>query len=59
MSGSVAEWEDSCDAGDGADDKCLVRGGSFSSTAEQLMCASSELQTRDFTSDTLGFRCCL
>jgi formylglycine-generating enzyme required for sulfatase activity len=60
MSGNAEEWEDSCstytaDAGD----ICLNRGGSFDESATELTCASSQsFNTRNFTSDHTGFRCC-
>jgi hypothetical protein len=70
MSGNVAEWEDSCSASAGANDACLIRGGSIqdaNSTAPSLSCndsadgdatpspATAKRSTKD---ELVGFRCC-
>ena len=65
MSGNVAEWEDSCnilpgDSGtSGASDTCLLRGGSFNSTASGLTCATAVPMARNYQGADTGFRCCL
>jgi len=59
MSGSVREWEDSCDATIGNTDNCRVRGGSYLSTSAPLTCDSADSGQRDFAAADLGFRCCL
>jgi hypothetical protein len=59
MSGNVAEWEDACDAANGANDHCLTRGGSFKSDSVQLECSSTSSILRDYSGGDVGFRCCL
>ncbi len=62
MSGNVAEWEDACDDAAGAGDHCRARGGSFASDATGLRCDAAGADapsTRDATSPSIGFRCCL
>ncbi|MCC6553535.1 MAG: SUMF1/EgtB/PvdO family nonheme iron enzyme [Polyangiaceae bacterium] len=56
MSGNIAEWEDSCDAGA----QCRVRGGSFAADPAGLRCDASEFRLRNNdTMGDVGFRCCL
>ncbi|MBK8218581.1 MAG: SUMF1/EgtB/PvdO family nonheme iron enzyme [Myxococcales bacterium] len=61
MSGNLAEWENSCDA---AADTCLVRGGSYLSTAPatNLACkfptGTPPAVGRLIKRDDIGFRCC-
>ncbi len=58
MSGNVWEWIDSCDSALGSTDICRNRGGHYQSTQNFLSCdAVSEIQ-RDFSSQSVGFRCC-
>jgi formylglycine-generating enzyme required for sulfatase activity len=63
MSGNVAEWEDSCDASNdlgGEGDHCLLRGGSYNSSAAELLCKANDLtHNRGYSADDVGFRCCL
>jgi formylglycine-generating enzyme required for sulfatase activity len=69
MSGNVAEWEDSCNGANGASDQCLVRGGSYASSATSVpsaLCDASSpssnkapLVRRDSHHEQYGFRCCL
>jgi hypothetical protein len=55
MSGNAAEWEDACSR----DGTCLVRGGSFLSTKDELTCnAQAYLERRDNKHPDIGFRCC-
>jgi formylglycine-generating enzyme required for sulfatase activity len=58
MSGSVAEWEDSCDPGT---DECLVRGGSYAATSTtDMRCSTAAPFARTlYHSPDVGFRCCL
>lgn len=58
MSGSVEEWEDSCDAEMGAGDECQVRGGNFGSDPMSLACAENNTGHRGLGEDDRGFRCC-
>ena len=62
MSGNAAEWEDSCvgDAGgsDAAADRCAVRGGSFSDTADDAKCSHIAELGRAAVSPSVGARCC-
>lgn len=59
MSGDVAEWEDSCNGSSGATDTCLLRGGSFTSSAAGLTCATAVATARSYQGADSGFRCCL
>jgi hypothetical protein len=70
MSGNVAEWEDSCSAASGANDNCLIRGGSVldaESTAPSLLCNDSAISDatpmpatakRNARNELVGLRCC-
>ena len=60
MSGNVREWEDSCAAAVGPDDRCLTRGGAFDSSgdAADLRCDTHDQRERSDTDVTIGFRCC-
>lgn len=58
MSGSLAEWIDSCAAEKGAADACHIRGGSSSGTAAELRCDWQSATPRNTTSSYIGFRCC-
>lgn len=57
LSGNVWEWEDACQ-GDGVDDLCRVRGGSFRSAGFNLRCDSASSGHRGDAYDDFGFRCC-
>jgi hypothetical protein len=59
MSGDVAEWEDSCSGSTGATDTCLLRGGSYNSSASGLTCATAVPTARNYQGGDSGFRCCL
>jgi len=59
MSGNVWEWEDSCIPAEGGVDICRRRGGSFSSTAENVDCNVSSTRPRDAAEANTGFRCCV
>jgi hypothetical protein len=65
MSGDVAEWENSCapaaDAGTGATDMCITRGGSYNSNNDSiaLSCPATASVARNTASPDLGIRCCL
>jgi formylglycine-generating enzyme required for sulfatase activity len=58
MSGNAWEWENACE-GDGATDRCRVRGGSFRSDEFSLVCSASTLVDRNTLFDDFGFRCCV
>jgi formylglycine-generating enzyme len=58
MSGSLAEWIDSCNAESGMADSCRIRGGASSGTAEQLRCDAEAATMRSTSSSYIGFRCC-
>jgi len=54
MSGNVYEWTDACGEG-----SCLIRGGSFDATSENLTCdASHEMDGPSGHREDLGLRCC-
>jgi len=68
MNGNVAEWENSCNGTSsgaaGANDKCLVRGGSFDSPdgINSMRCSVNAAQVpvaRNTAAPDIGFRCCL
>ncbi|MDI1435238.1 formylglycine-generating enzyme family protein [Polyangium sorediatum] len=58
MSGNVWEWEDSCVPADGGVDVCRRRGGSFSSSADNVDCDVASSRPRDAAEANTGFRCC-
>lgn len=61
LTGNVAEWtggDDACEANSGADDACLIRGGSFADDFQNTNCDSSANPLRGATYDYVGFRCC-
>jgi hypothetical protein len=63
MSGSLSEWEDSCNAYNGAADLCLSRGGNYTSDSAHMQCAAKNVfvsgpASRSQTDATIGFRCC-
>jgi hypothetical protein len=70
MSGNVAEWEDSCSASAGANDNCLIRGGSIDDIdviVPTLLCNSSlpddatpspATAKRNAKDELIGIRCC-
>jgi formylglycine-generating enzyme required for sulfatase activity len=57
LSGNVWEWENSCN-GPASTDGCLMRGGAFNSDTKYLVCGSNYDRERNFSSASLGFRCC-
>lgn len=58
MSGNVWEWVDACD-GDGMENQCLRRGGSFYSDAQKdLRCDLWSYRPRTTALDHVGIRCC-
>ena len=60
MVGNVKEWENACSpAADGgpSQDICRRRGGGFN-TAVDTACDYDEADTRDYTYETTGIRCC-
>ena len=59
LSGHAAEWDNSC-KGDGPDDACRIRGGSFQHHAHGTRCAMGrELEwPRSYKVDAVSFRCC-
>ena len=59
LSGNAAEWDNSCD-GDGPDDACRIRGGSWQHNERGLRCAmAAELHwPRMRQVSAVGFRCC-
>jgi hypothetical protein len=59
MSGSLAEWVDSCSAEKGPTDACRIRGGSSSGSAEELRCDAVTATARNTSSSYIGFRCCV
>lgn len=59
LSGNAAEWDNGCD-GDGAEDPCRIRGGSFQHNEHGLQCAMArDLRwPRMRRVVAVGFRCC-
>ena len=58
MSGNVAEWTNSC-VGAGANDNCLVRGGSFDDvTGNDRTCTAAVPTARTTQRADIGLRCC-
>jgi sulfatase modifying factor 1 len=62
MSGNANELEDACDGTTGPNDNCTFRGGAFDDgppTNSYLPCSSPGTPlARNFTDNTIGFRCC-
>ena len=58
MSGNVAEWVNACQD-QTATSVCRLRGGSYESSASELMCSADDSLSRSATSPSVGFRCCL
>jgi formylglycine-generating enzyme required for sulfatase activity len=61
LSGNVWEWEDSCEAATGTNDRCQLRGGSFQSYEYfYLGCAYDPgySDRRGAVNAWVGFRCC-
>jgi formylglycine-generating enzyme required for sulfatase activity len=58
LSGNVFEWTNECELGNGADDLCRRRGGSFFSAEELLRCDAGSSRSRDYVDHYTGFRCC-
>jgi formylglycine-generating enzyme required for sulfatase activity len=60
MSGSVAEWEDSCATRNGPEDICVYRGGSFLTDPEPVLfdCVHQQGRARGLAAKWRGFRCC-
>lgn len=56
--GNVVEWEDSCEAWDGAFDACRGRGGCFRDGSTTATCGDNSEAYRNDTNAVLGFRCC-
>ena len=59
LSGNAAEWDDGCE-GDGAEDACRIRGGSFQHHEHGLRCAMGQALRwpRTRAASAIGFRCC-
>ena len=57
LSGNVWELTATC-TGDGPDDKCLRRGGSYFSKADDLGCYIQSVRPRKDVYAYVGFRCC-
>lgn len=57
MSGNVWELTDTCE-GDGPDDRCIRRGGSYFSVALDLGCYIKSMKPRKDVYAYVGFRCC-
>lgn len=61
LSGSLSEWEDSCQAATGKADACRLRGGDLASGEDlvsNMACSVNGTSRRDSTGSTVGFRCC-
>jgi formylglycine-generating enzyme required for sulfatase activity len=60
LSGNADEWEDSCivQPGNGSQDTCRTRGGSFYDSANYVRCNADWVYTRSTRLVTVGFRCC-
>lgn len=58
MSGNVYEWEDACSASTGQYDTCGLRGGSYKMAAETSLACKNQVNTRNYYSEDVGFRCC-
>jgi formylglycine-generating enzyme len=60
FSGNVEEWIDICQdqPGNGSNDLCPARGGSYTSGPEQLTCASENVDRRENAEGFRGVRCC-
>ena len=59
MSGNAWEWENSCNGEIGVDDKCRLRSGEFTNPSGFLRGDYGEFYIeRDFTSNSIGIRCC-
>lgn len=59
MSGNVSEWEDNCDLNGALPaNSCVVRGGSFETSAANATCRYLVGFKRNESSDKIGFRCC-
>lgn len=54
--GNVSEWQDDCDALDGAGDPCAIRGGSYMEA--ESTCQAASTRRRDAFAGDIGFRCC-
>jgi sulfatase modifying factor 1 len=57
LDGNAYEWEDSC-SGTGETANCRLRGGSYLSGSEPLLCAISGYAGRAIQYPTVGIRCC-
>ncbi len=57
LSGNVWELTDTC-TGDGPDDTCIRRGGSYFSEPQDLGCYIQSVRPRKDTYAYVGFRCC-
>jgi formylglycine-generating enzyme required for sulfatase activity len=62
MSGNVEEWEDACDAPNGADAACMRRGGAYYAAQVYdptwLECQRLLPTARGVMASSTGFRCC-
>ncbi|MBI5531736.1 MAG: SUMF1/EgtB/PvdO family nonheme iron enzyme [Deltaproteobacteria bacterium] len=58
LSGNVLEWEDSCDAANGAQDLCHNRAGASFNTPDYLRCDVDGSDKRGSHNGGIGFRCC-
>jgi formylglycine-generating enzyme required for sulfatase activity len=58
MNGNAAEWTDSCDTENGANDRCYRRGGDFTNGLGSCDCPYTSDHARDDRDCEGGFRCC-
>lgn len=58
LSGNVAEWEDTCLESGSSGYECRIRGGSYSSDADDLRCDAAAKAPFESTARDVGFRCC-
>lgn len=58
MSGNVSEWEDACEAQDGASDLCYDRSGSYRWGEGENSCSYTFVDSRESAYVDVGFRCC-
>jgi formylglycine-generating enzyme required for sulfatase activity len=58
LSGNIWEWENACSADTGQNDSCRLRGGGYTNSQNDLMCAADSTDLRGQPRVTVGFRCC-